>query len=57
MHAFSQRFLPWVGLGLLLVAWPAGIPSGSTLYFQEAVQDAAAVYGVSLSNALLAVTP
>ena len=41
--------LPWL--------WPAGIPSGFSLYFQCAVQDPAAVKGASLSNALRGVTP
>jgi len=34
--------LPWV--------WPTGVPAGTAVYFQFAVQDSAAVYGVSLSN-------
>jgi hypothetical protein len=42
---------------LAWTAWPAGIPSASTLYFQYAIQDAAAPAGVALSNALRAVTP
>jgi Tol biopolymer transport system component len=41
--------LPWV--------WPSGVPSAVPLYFQFAIQDAAALKGVSLSNALKAVTP
>lgn len=41
--------LPWL--------WPAGIPSGFSLYFQCAVKDAAAVKGVSLSNAVRGLTP
>jgi len=42
--------LPWA-------AWPGGLPSGFSLHFQFAVQDAGAVQGVALSNALKAVTP
>ncbi|HZL99650.1 MAG TPA: hypothetical protein VFD43_05285, partial [Planctomycetota bacterium] len=42
--------LPWA-------SWPAGLPANFPLYFQFAVQDAAAVQGVSLSNALKAITP
>jgi len=42
--------LPWF-------SWPPGLPPGATLYFQYGVQDAAAVVGVSLSNAVLATTP
>ena len=34
--------------------WPTGIPAGFSLYFQYAVQDPAAVKGVSLSNAIKA---
>jgi len=44
-------------LPLVWPAWPPGIPSGSTLYFQAAIQDAAAPKGVALSNALQATTP
>ena len=42
--------LPWV-------AWPAGLPAGTSLFFQFAVQDAAAVQGVALSNGVKAVAP
>ncbi|HTE06261.1 MAG TPA: hypothetical protein VK824_08705 [Planctomycetota bacterium] len=42
--------LPWS-------AWPAGIPSGTSLWFQYAIQDPAAPLGAALSNALHAVTP
>jgi len=42
---------------LAWTAWPAGIPSASTLDFQYAIQDAAAPAGVALSNALRAITP
>ncbi len=34
--------------------WPAGVPAGTKLYFQEAISDPAAIEGVSLSNALQA---
>lgn len=37
--------------------WPPGLPSGTKMWFQFAVQDAAAMKGVALSNALLGVTP
>jgi subtilisin family serine protease len=36
---------------------PPGAPSGTELWVQWAIQDAAAIHGVSLSNALLGVTP
>jgi hypothetical protein len=38
-------------------AWPAGLPTGFTLYFQHALKDAAALQGVALSNALKATMP
>ncbi len=41
--------LPWT--------WPAGVPSQTLLYFQCAIKDAAAVLGVSLSNAVQGLTP
>ncbi len=44
------------GLTLPWAAWPAGL-SGLDLYFQEAIQDAAAVKGAALSNALRADVP
>lgn len=37
--------------------WPTGLPAGLHLDFQYAIQDAAAVKGVALSNALDALTP
>jgi len=38
-------------------SFPAGVPSGTQLFFQCAVQDAGAVKGAALSNALQATTP
>lgn len=37
--------------------FPAGVPAGSTLHFQVALADGAAIKGVALSNALKAATP
>jgi hypothetical protein len=37
--------------------WPAGVPAGTNIYFQYAIQDASADYGVALSNALVGKTP
>jgi hypothetical protein len=37
--------------------WPPGIPAAAEVYVRSAIQDAAAVQGVALSNALLATTP
>jgi hypothetical protein len=36
---------------------PVGVPAGTELWVQWAIQDAAAVKGVSLSNAVLGLTP
>jgi len=46
------------GSGALLLpfTWPTGIPAGLSLYFQCALQDAAAIQGVSLSNGLKGIT-
>jgi glucose/arabinose dehydrogenase len=43
-------------LSLAWASWPS-IPSGTTVVFQAAINDAAAVMGVALSNGLLALTP
>ena len=37
--------------------WPAGLPAGVDLYWQYAIQDGAAVCGVSISNLLQATLP
>jgi hypothetical protein len=42
--------LPWA-------SWPPGLPAGTALYFQYGIQDAAAIFGVSLSNAVVGTTP
>jgi hypothetical protein len=42
---------------LSTASWPAGLPSGTQFFTQCAVQDAGAVKGVALSNALQATTP
>ncbi|HEX5010432.1 MAG TPA: choice-of-anchor R domain-containing protein [Planctomycetota bacterium] len=47
--ALGSATLPWA-------AWPPGV-SGLDLYFQAGIQDAAAVKGVALSNALAAHVP
>lgn len=43
-----------LGLGFIQ---PAGFPAGVSIYVQVGVQDAAAVAGVALSNALVGLTP
>jgi len=53
------EFLIPIGAGTIPLAWsawPAGL-SGASLYFRYAIQDAAAVGGVALSNALRADVP
>ncbi|MGQ0554278.1 MAG: hypothetical protein ACT4PU_13800 [Planctomycetota bacterium] len=47
---------PGGGIALPFVM-PRGVPAGTELWLQGAIQDAAAVQGVSLSNALMGVTP
>ncbi len=42
--------LPWT-------AWPAGVPAGTELFFQAAVDDGAALQGVAISNLLRGTTP
>ncbi len=47
------------GGGAILIGftWPSGVPQGTTVFLQCAIQDAGAVNGVALSNALEAITP
>jgi hypothetical protein len=45
------------GTLLLPFTWPSGVPSGTSIYFQDAIQDAAAIHGAALSNALKGLTP
>jgi Protein of unknown function (DUF642) len=42
---------------VLPFVWPSGMPAGTSIYFQYAIQDAAAVKGVALSNGLKGITP
>lgn len=42
-------FLPFAG--------PAGLPAGTPLHFQYAIEDAAAIKGVALSNAVKGIAP
>ena len=42
---------------VLSAAWPAGVPSGLTISFQEWIVDAAAVQGFSASNGLTVTIP
>lgn len=42
---------------VLPFVWPSGMPPETSIWFQYAIQDAAAVKGVALSNALLGQTP
>jgi hypothetical protein len=59
-------FPPLIGIPLgtlpdgtlpLPFVWPVGLPSGTNLWFQYLISDAAAVKGVALSNGLKATTP
>jgi PKD repeat protein len=45
------------GVTHLSAIWPAGIPSGSTLIFQEWIVDAGGPASLAASNAISAVTP
>jgi hypothetical protein len=47
---------PTGGVPLVWTAWPSGL-SGLELYFQYAIQDAGAIKGTALSNALKAAVP
>jgi hypothetical protein len=51
--------LPTSGTGAIVLPFtmPAGVPAGTGLWMQYAIQDPAAVKGIALSNALLGVTP
>jgi len=60
----AYPFVLTVGLGTsaggaitLPFTWPSGVPTGTALYIQIAVQDAVAPFGVALSNGLKGVTP
>jgi hypothetical protein len=46
-----------VGTLPLLFRPPIGLPSGTDLWLQFGIQDAAAIFGVSLSNAVVGTTP
>jgi len=51
--------LPLTGVGAFTLpfAWPAGLPSGFSLYFQLWTPDPAAPKGLSASNGLRSTTP
>ncbi len=61
LHAFPWSF-QWffvadaLGTSSLTVTWPSGIPAGQPLYLQFLVQDASVPDGITLSNAVTAVT-
>ena len=62
IHAFppaTSFLLAANGSGNLTIggAWPAGIPSGTNLWFQYLVGDPSVVWGITLTNGLLATTP
>jgi hypothetical protein len=45
------------GILALSSTWPAGVPSGTTLYFQDFIADPVGLFGAAASNALSATTP
>lgn len=45
------------GVVLPISPWPAGLPSGSAIFWQYGIQDPGAVHGVALANALKATLP
>ncbi len=68
----TLKAFPWIGVDPIFLttngsgetnipwaSWPAGVPAGTEILFQYAIQDggAAHISGVALSNALLATTP
>jgi len=62
IHAlpFSRQFLFVAdGSGAFAVSttWPAGVPAASEAIFQFLVADGSVLWGITLSNALLATTP
>ena len=56
---FEPSLLTTSAAGTISVPFvmPPGVPAGTELWVQWAIQDAAAVSGVALSNAILGVTP
>jgi hypothetical protein len=56
---FAPTFVGTSAAGTIGIPFvmPAGVPGGTQLVMQWAVQDAAAVHGVALSNAVVGVTP
>ncbi|RKY18485.1 MAG: hypothetical protein DRQ55_13220 [Planctomycetota bacterium] len=56
---FDPILLPTDGAGEITLPFvmPAGVPTGTQLWLQWAVQDGGAVKGVALSNALRGLTP
>jgi hypothetical protein len=55
--SFTLTTSPAGGFVLPWSAWPPGLSSGTTVYFQFAIQDAAAIAGASLSNAIVGTVP
>ena len=56
---FDPTLLTTSGTGTVSIPFvmPAGVPPGTELWVQWAIQDAAAIKGVSLSNAIVGITP
>lgn len=58
-HFFTPIFLNTSASGMISIPFvmPSGIPVGTELWVQWGIQDAAAINGVALSNAILGLTP
>ena len=56
---FDPAILSTSPAGEIPVAFvmPLGLPAGTEVWVQWAIQDAAAIHGVALSNAIQGVTP
>ena len=54
---FASVLPTGTGSVLLQARWPAGVPSGFTLWFQYWIEDAAGPVGFSASNGLSATAP
>jgi hypothetical protein len=50
-------FANFLGSLQLQTAWPAGVPSGTQIWFQFLLDDASVIHGITLSNAVKATTP
>jgi hypothetical protein len=59
-YPFTTQLLEFVdssGNWTAATTWPAGVPPGTSIWFQVLTQDPQSIHGITLSNGLLAVTP